>query len=828
MNIKIKFLKSILIGVIVSIIPMFVNGMKLDRSINSKKCKDYQTKLSKINIPFVENQGQKDEKVAFYTQINNGKISILKNGSIYYSIFNKNKDNKIEGVVFEEYFENAKIVNVKGSDKALTKVSYFTGLDKSKHKNNIPAFRKLNYGEVFDGINVKLSASGNNIEKIFYINPGANPKDIKMGFRGILGLSLNRFGQLEIKTKYGTVSLTKPIAYQIKDENKIPVKVSYIIKGNKYGFAVGDYDKHKTLIIDPLIASTFVGGNNNDIIYEPIVATDINGNVFVSAFTSSQDFPTTIGSFSETFNGGISDKYIAKFDKDLTTLLASTFIGGSGDEFGMGLAIDRNGDVFISGYTDSKDFPVTTGSYKETLSGGKDVFIAKLDNDLTTLYAATYLGGSDDEARFFPRIDMKIGKSGNIYLTGLTLSDDFPVTDNGFDRTFNGGTQVGDIFVSKLNNNLTNLIASTYLGGNNEEWRPSIVLDSDENVFICAETWSPDYPCSSDAYDNTFEGAGDICISKLSPDLSILKSSTLFGGNAGDEEALAIALNNDGSVYITGYTNATNFPTTSGTYDSGLLKGVWDVYIARFDENLTSLLASTLIGGQGQDAGRGIIIDESGNIIVTGETTSYDFPVTENAFDTTFNSGDTGLSDMFVVKLNNDLSVLLKSTFLGGYSADQGYRLVSDSEGNIYVSGHTDSTGFPVTENAYDSSFNGTRDCVIVKLDKNLSPYKSEVDINLEIKKKVINGWIINRDIAEIKVEVPNYKTQKFATVQICRESLMDGLFYVLKRVDYSGFNGDGHIYLNQYIDNWNTYTYTAEVIDSLGKVIGRSKKTNL
>ena len=794
---------------------MFLHSTKL-------KTSECLSKVSKIRIPFIKNQGQIDKKVIYYAQINNGKVSVLKNGSIYYSVYKKNRNNKLEGVVFEEFFQNRNTLKLTGKDQTKSNVSYFKGMNKQKHKKNIPTYERLDYGEVFKGIDVELQAYGNNIEKLFYVKPGASPQNIKMGFKGIEGLMVNNSGELEIKTRYGIVSLTKPVAFQKKGDKKVPVKVSYLVNGNKYGFNVGNYNKNKILVIDPLIASTFLGGSNDDALYEPSILSDKYGNVFISGATYSSDFPTTVGSYSEQFNGGSSDRVITKFDKDLN-MLASTYIGGSGDEFGMGMALDVNGDVYIAGYTTSTDLPATSGSYVNSLTGGRDVFIAKLDNDLSTIYALTYLGGSDDEAKMFPRIDMKIGASGSVYLTGLTLSNNFPVTDDAYDRTFNGGNQVGDIFVSKFNNDLSQLLASTYLGGSDEEWRPSIVLNSDEDVYVCAETYSNEYPTTIGAYDRSFEGVGDIFISRLSSDLSTIKSSTLLGGNGGDEEALDIAVDINDNIYITGYTTATNFPTTSSAFDNNSLKGTQDGFITKFDKDLTAILSSTLIGGNDIDYCRGLTIDIKGNVIVTGNTLSKDFPVTINAYDITFNSSVSGNNDLFVAKLNNDLNNLITSTYIGGSSDEAGYRLTGDSSGNIFVSGYTYSSDFPSTENAFDSSFSGSRDCFVLKIDKNFTFKKSDISIDLQVNKKELNGWIIRKKLTELTLTVSNPEELSLLKIFVFRKLEGAEEFKMIKEIDIDKFVNNNFTFINKSPEA-DSYVYMAEVINASGQIIGRSE----
>ena len=498
-----------------------------------------------------------------------------------------------------------------------------------------------------------------------------------------------------------------------------------------------------------LIASTFLGGSNTDDSYEPCITIDNFGNIYITGYTSSLDFPTTTGAFNENYNGGNTDRFIAKFDPDLKTLLASTYIGGSGSEYGMGLYVANNGIVYIAGYTNSPDFPVTQNSYDETYNGARDAFVLALDNNLTTLIASTYIGGSNDEGFQWPRIDLVVDNSSNVYIAGITKSSDFPTTQDTYDNTYAGGSSGGDVFVSKFNSNLSALLGSTYLGGNMDEWRVSVILDENQNIFLCGETSSSNFPTTSNAYDPSFNGGSDIFISKFTNDLKTLSSSTFLGAN-NYEEALAIKLNNYGDVYITGYTLSSAFPITSDAYCQEYNGGLRDAYIAKFNNNLTHLLASTFIGGNNKDTGEDVAISENGNVYITGVTLSSTFPVSPNAFNQQYN----GISDIFVSKLDSNLSILDASTFAGGSSSEKGQAIVLDESGQVYIGGHTSSIDFPTTENSYDISYNGgSNDCYIMKFDSSLSA----ITISLEEIEKNHKSFNVFPNPFKQSVEIKYY-----------------------------------------------------------------------
>ncbi|MGD8306112.1 MAG: SBBP repeat-containing protein [Ignavibacteria bacterium] len=740
-NIDIKLRKNILIccGVIIAVIIFLTGHFIIEVNYTNKFTPLKESGISKIQIPFVSNEGQLGEEVKFYAQTFGGSVFVTEDGEIVYSFSSSGKTDSGNGLVVKEKIRHLTNGLILGEEKSTMSVNYFKGNNQLKWNNNIPAYSVINFGEIFDGIDLRLRAFGNNVEKVFCVQPGADPGNIQVKVTGAENLTLNSAGELLLESSVGNVSFTKPVAYQQFPEGRTEVDVAYTLEDDHYGFKLTDYDSSFPLIIDPLLASTFIGGTSTDDDYEPGIAVDNNGNIFVTGVTHSVDFPTSVGAFSENLNGGTSDRFVSKFNTDLTTLIASTFIGGNGNEYGMGIKIDDINNIYLAGYTTSSDFPTTTGAYNENSIGGLDAFVLKIDNDLTTLSASTYLGGTGDEGFQWPRIDLAIAGNGDVYVTGLTKSADFSFTTGVFDSTYAGGNPGGDVFVSKFDSSLQTLSASTFLGGNGNEWRVSIVLDTNENVFVCGETQSLNFPTSQSAYNTTFNGGSDIFISKLSSDLTALNASTFFGGS-NFEEALAMRIDNSENIVIAGYTTTINFPTTPGAYDQSYNGGTRDAYVAIFNNDLTTLQASSLLGGSVRDTGEDIIIDEVGNIYIVGETFSVNFPTTNYSYDEVYNGGD----DVFISKFNSNLTILESSTFLGSVSDDKGQCIARDDSGYIYIAGVTSSLNFPVTELAYDTTFNGgSNDCFVAKFDSSLSENVTSIDESLleSIDYKLYNNF---------------------------------------------------------------------------------------
>ncbi|HHT9112603.1 MAG TPA: DUF7948 domain-containing protein [Candidatus Wunengus sp. YC65] len=764
---------------------------------------DVAHKIQKIQIPFVANNGQVDAQVKYYANTFGGTVFLTKEGEIVYSLPNNSSDVETQylassmhspsgifplergthplipsregngvcntttishdrnethprplpyrsmgqvllegrsGVALKEQFVGAKTRTIQGEEKSVTKVNYFKGNDSSKWKSNISTYDVVNFGEIYKGIELRLKAYGNNVEKLFCVKPDADPDQIKIKLSGIqppenppplspsvkgtggcpplagagdgLGASLpvrvrtqtgglwvNDEGQLVAETELGPVKFTKPIAYQEINGKRVDVECKYTIadrgmqnaecKTNlksefqnlsstsigdpklEYGFKVASYDKTKDLIIDPLLASTFLGGSGGD--YPQSLALDTSGNVYVTGVTHSTDFPTTSGAYDTSFNeGGGYHVFVSKLNSGLTSLLASTYMGGSDTDSGYSLALDTGGNVYVTGITRSTDFPTTSAAYDSSSNGegSDDVFVSKLNSGLTSLLASTYLGGSGSDYGYSLALDT----SGNVYVTGGTYSSDFPTTSEAYDTSFNS---VYDVFVSKLDGELTNLLACTFLGGSDTEHGYFLTLDVSGNVYVAGVTRSSDFPTTSGAYDTSFNGVADAFVSKLNSGLASLLASTYLGGS-GNDLGNFLAFDASGNVYVTGYTLSTDFPTTSGAYDtSSNGDGADDVFVSKLSSGLTSLLASTYLGGSDTDDGASLALDTSGNVYVTGVTWSTNFPTTSAAYDTSRNGAD----DVFVSKLDGELTSLLASTYLGRSNYDYGSSLPSTQAG---------------------------------------------------------------------------------------------------------------------------------------------------
>ena len=395
----------------------------------------------------------------------------------------------------------------------------------------------------------------------------------------------------------------------------------------------------------------------------------------MAGYTSSDNFPTTQGAFDTSWNGASYTYYnafISKLSNDLTQLLASTYLGGSGwngDVIGS-LIIGSAGNIYVTGSTDSTDFPITPDAYATIRNGNGDAFVTKLSEDLSKLLASTFLGGDSSDYG----ISIVADSNENIYVTGVTASPNFPTTDGTYDVSNDGSY---DGFISKFNSNLTTLLASTFLGGSATDSPTSIVLDPSENIYVAGSTLSSDFPTTSGAYDASYNGnsngnnhsvIGDAFVAKLSNDLKNLLASTYLGGTD-YEGAFSIALDKNGSIYVTGWTGSADFPVSPDAYQTSL-NGLMDGFVSKLNTDLTTLLASTYLGGTENDNVGTITIKSTGSIYIAGHTRSSDFPVTTGSYDTSFNGlgcyyfwgcfGDAFIAKLFLPNslcLGNDLFI---------------------------------------------------------------------------------------------------------------------------------------------------------------------------
>ncbi|MCP4216163.1 MAG: hypothetical protein GY765_16055 [bacterium] len=660
--------------------------------------------LGKTPLYFVANNGQVNRQARFYARTNRYTLWLTKSGLIFDATRKIARDTKKTDAPHPEttpkYRRHASRLNFVNASKnpsvsALQptelKVNYLMGNDRSKWHGSVPTSAAVLYGNLYENIDMKVYGMEKQIEYDWLVKPGGEPADIGFQYRDVESTNLDAAGNLIIETKTGKMMHKRPIAFQDINGKRMAVEASFTKVGpDTYGFDVGEYDKSRELVIDPLIVaySTYLGGTRDDNV--TAIAVDDAGFVDICGRTFSLDYPA-VNQFQTDQTG--QDVFVSKLDtksKGSSSLVYSTYLGGSAADDGYGIALGGSGIAYVVGLTDSTDFP-TLNQY-QTNQPGTDVFVTKLDttgSGSSCLIYSTYFGGDATDQGYCIAAD----GSGNVYIAGRTYSTDFPTLNQ-----YQTDQTDSDAFVARLDTTQSGsscLIYSTYLGGDGGETGSGIAIDGSGCAYIAGRTDSTDYP-TVNQYD-THSGHWDVIVSKIDTTesgASSLPYSTYLGGGSGDY-GRGVALGNDGYVYVTGRTYSSSYPTRSNFQS---FTGAPDVFITILDTSDTgddSLVRSSFLGGSGSDEGIAIALDSSNYIYLTGVTESTDYPTVGE-----FQTMQT-VPDAFVTKIGTGFTIAW-STYLGGAGDDSGRAIAVDDNGYTYVTGYTDGTDIPLL-NQYQS-----------------------------------------------------------------------------------------------------------------------------
>ena len=567
--------------------------------------------------------------------------------------------------------------SVRGEQPLPGQSNYFLGNNPQAWHTDIPTFARVRYSNVYRGVDLVYYGRQGQLEYDFVVQPGADPRSIQFAINPDeqvgdrqkpvgsameaqdpapagqsavdnrkssipVPLRIDGNGDLVVDVEGGEVTFHKPLVYQPTTDyepkaqnqeprttNQKPIDGHYVLKGRRVTFAVGSYDRRRPLVIDPVLSY-------------------------------------------------------------------STYLGGTGSDVAYGIAVDSSGDAYITGSTGSLDFPIVSAE-QPTYGGNGDAFVVKLNSTGSGIIYSTYLGGSGPDTGSAIAID----SSGNAYVAGSTSSAAFP-TVNAFQPVYGGpgATQTGNVpqsngFIAKLNPQGNKLLYSSYLGGSTVAGgRPAdsiqaVAIDSSGAAYVTGSEQSTDFPTVNPPLQIGNAGGTDAFVSKVNPSGNALDYSTYVGGSGADV-GRAIAVDASGDVFVAGYTLSSNFPTQNAFQSTNPGSSNAHCFVTELNPAGTSLVFSTYFGGSGQDRAFGIALDPQGNIYLAGDTTSTDFPITANAFQ----SMNQGQGDAFVSKLTPGAASLVYSTFLGGTAADQATSIALDSKNNAYVAGFTSSPNF--------------------------------------------------------------------------------------------------------------------------------------
>ena len=584
-----------------------------------------------------------------------------------------------------------------GMDPMPGRSNYFIGSDLAGWATGVRTFREVVYRDLWDGVDLCYRVVDGNLKYDLVVRPGTDPDVIRFCVEGHEGLDLDPDGALTITTQSNVLREDPPISF-LRDDPSVLVDSEFVVLNEgSYGFALGRYDPTATIVIDPLVSSTFLGGSD----YESgqSVAIDDEGNVLVTGYTRSLDFPSTDGANQTNLTGG-SCAYVSKLDAECSEMLFSTYFGGTDWDFGADVAVDDAGNVYLAGVTFSGDIPVTTGAFQGSLKGSSDVFICKLNDTGSSLVYATYLGGSGkDYASYLFTVRIQVDPLGALYIASSTDSDDFPTTAGAFQTTRVGSE---DAYVCKLSASGGSLDYCTLLGGSGNDFCFDLAASEDGVVYICGQTASHDLPATSGSYQESHTGDfTDIFVGAIASDGGSLEYLT-YVGNWSSEEAWSIALDGEGAAYVHGSSSGPNFPTTSGVFQESVASGTHPV-VFKLDPEGEALEYSTYLGGTVHDEGGAITVDGEGNAFLAGRTGSSDFPTTDGCFQNIFK----GSYDSYVAVLSSEGSDLLMSTYVGMTSLDAAMDVAFDGNASLYVVGITTSDNFPTTSGAYQRTYGG-------------------------------------------------------------------------------------------------------------------------
>ena len=602
-----------------------------------------------------------------------------------------------------------------GLDALPTRANYFLGDDPAAWRTNVASYGRVEFPGVYTGIDLVYYGNQGQLEYDFVVAPGADPRAISLHFGGANGVTLDAAGNLVVQTAAGPLVQHRPVLYQTVGGVRQPVAGSFVLEGsNQVGVTVGRYDPTQALVIDPTLAySSYLGGSGEEMALG--LAVDDQGDMFVTGQTSSPDFPTTDGStgdgiphafvaeldptgaylvfatylggsgfdrgnaialdssgavyvagrtnsrnfprlhplpYGRTYPGGMFSAFVTRLSATGDSLVYSTYLGGSGNDDALGIAVNAQNQAYVVGGTSSDDFPTTPNAFQyEEI--GTVAFLARINAADSNLLYCSYLGGNASSQR---ANGVALDAAGNVYVTGQTAAVDFPVVTPAAQENFGGG--VSNSFVAKFNparSGARSLVYSTYLGGSQDDRGLAIAVDGDGNAYVTGETSSPDFP-TVNAFQPGFQATNyNAFITKVDPTGRSWVFSSYFGGSGWDIAA-GIALDAQNNIYLTGMTTSPDFPTVNpiqGTFGGGNSDG----FVAELSADGSGPLFSTYLGGSGdenpdenvvhtgQHNGR-IAVDGGGTIYVIGNTQSVDFP-TVNALQGSLN----GLTNTFLVKI---------------------------------------------------------------------------------------------------------------------------------------------------------------------------------
>jgi hypothetical protein len=649
---------------------------------------------------------------------------------------------------------------VVGEQRATAVAHYLIGSARSRWQRNVPLFARVRYRNVLPGVDMVYHGNQGQLEYDFVVAPAIDPATIRLRYSGMDRAEHDPVtGDVRLHTGAGVVTLRRPVLYQETGADRVEVAGAYVLtRGTGWtdlSFAVGEYDRRRPLVIDPIVSyATYLGSNRGDSATAVAVAAD--GSAYVTGSTGFANFPTTAGAFqpqsSHTAAG--SEVFVSKLAPDGQTLVYSTYLGGSTYDNGFGIAVDAAGSAYVTGYTGSPDFPLVN-SLQAYAGGGGDVFVSKLTPDGSGLVYSTFVGGSNptDSNSWDWGEAIAVNHLGQAYVTGRTGSDDFPIR-NAAQATYGG--DYADAFVLKLAADGGSLLYSTFLGGSDRDGAYGIaVVPGTSAVFVVGTTASVDFP-SLDALQ-AYAGDGDAFVTRLSG-AGAISFSSHFGGQY-EDIAEAVAVDASRRPVIVGRTYSDDLPIRRAfqTYPDCTSFGCQNAFVTRLAPSGQAIGFSSYLGGSDMDVATAVAIDAAGDIYIAGQTYSSDFPLANpvqhcsaGRFRFTINS------DAFVTRLSTQAAApaVAFATCLGGGANELANGIALDAESGIILAGVA-GAGLPTTAGSFQPVLRkGNNPDPANNLDAFVAKLVQDVDAEpdvLELTSQVFNVYE-DQGIAYIKV----------------------------------------------------------------------------
>ena len=660
-----------------------------------------QAALARLPLRFEANQGQMSPSVRYRARAAGYTMSLSTRGATIAWSHKKHVEISLEGSNREPAIE--------ALDRLRARTDYYLG-SREHWRTNVASYSRIRYRGVYPGVDVIYYGNQGQLEYDLVLQPGADPRAIHIRFRGTANASISPEGDLVLDSGSDRMLQKKPVVYQEDPLSSVrhEVRGRYVMLArNLVGLRVEGYDRRRPLVIDPtLVYCTYMGGTGTDRVTAAKLTAD--GKLYITGSTDSGQMPYIDGAY-DNFNDGLVDIFVTILDTTQSNYppIYFSYLGGTSNDTPLGLDVDSSGVIYLTGNTDSLDFPMAGSSVQTTATSGfTAAFVAKLDPSQyggVSLVFSTYLSGTtgNDSGN-----GIAVDKNGLIYVIGNARSSDFPLTANAYAPVIWGPQ---DIFVCQIDPNAGALVYSTYLGGEDVDDGRAILLDANGLVYFAASTMSTQFPMAGYSYNGFPAGTLDIVVGVM--DLSksgtdSLVYATYFGGSS-LEEVRGMAFDNQGNLVITGYTLSSDLPVTPDAAQPQY-SGNTDAFVAVLNPSLpfqAGLLYSSYLGGARGDDGLAVTVDSNDFIYVAGYTLSSDFPITSDAFQANWANG----TEIFLAKIKRGTAGragVQYSTYFGQANTYVPSSVVVGPDGTMYVLGYG-GIGLPSSGNAAQGGYAG-------------------------------------------------------------------------------------------------------------------------